>query len=186
MQGLLGASGASVAAESNQEDFGDPALSKAMDYVGERLYSEDVGEQIARSFDNSPTANPDAIAVIAYKLTQKADEASGGEVAEENLSVLGMLTLNEVLTVAEAAGMPIKPETAVTAMKRMIIMFASDNGIPAEQLQDAFAQVDDAQVSQAAAEAPDDLGDQIADEDSPVGDNIESGIGDEQGSEQRA
>lgn len=185
MQGLLEQSGASTESVAGREDFGDPALSKAIDFVGQRLYSEEVGEQIASTFDNSPTANPDAIAVIAYKLTQKADEVTGGEIAEENLSVLGMLTLNEVLTVAEAAGMPIKPETAVTAMKRMVIMFASDNGIPAEQLQEAFAQVDDAQVGQAAAEAPDDLGDQIPDEDSPVGDNIESGLGDEQ-QEQRA
>ena len=180
MQGLLEQSGAEVPQKGGGDDMGDPALTKAIEYIGQRLYSEEMGNEIAKAFDDSPVANAEGIAIIAYKLAQKADEETGGEIEEENLSVLGMLTLNEVLTVAEAAGMPINGETAAKAMKRMVMMFAANNGIPAEQLQEAFSQVDDGQLAQAAAEAPDDLGQQLPDDDSPVGENIESSIGETQ------
>jgi hypothetical protein len=171
--------------DGGPDGFGDPALTKSIEYVGERLYSEEVGTEIAAAFDASPTDNPDAIALIAYKLTQKADEASGGEIAEENLSLLGMLTLNEVLTVAEAAGMPIKPETGAKAMKRMVVMFAADNGIPIEQIQEAFSQVSESELSLAAEEAPDNFDEMIADGDSPVGEEIEQGLSDDSLPEQR-
>ena len=171
--------------DGGPDGFGDPALTKSIEYVGERLYSEEIGAEIAAAFDSSPTDNPDAIALIAYKLTQKADEASGGEIAEENLSLLGMLTLNEVLTVAEAAGMPIDPETGAKAMKRMVVMFAADNGIPIEQIQKAFSQVNESELSLAAEEAPDNFDEMIADGDSPVGEEITQGLGDDSLPEQR-
>lgn len=185
MQGLLQQPTAEPMQDGGAEVQSDPALAKSMQYVGERLYSEEIGAEIAAAFDSSPTDNPDAIALIAYKLTQKADEASDGQVAEEDLSILAMLTLNEVLTVAEAAGMPIDPETGAKAMKRMVVMFAADNGIPLEQIQESFSQVNESELALAAQEAPDNFDEMIADGDSPVGEEIEQGLGDDSLPEQR-
>ena len=47
------------------------------------------------------------IAGLAYTLAEAADTATDGLIKEENLSILGMLTLNEVFTIAQTAGMPL-------------------------------------------------------------------------------
>lgn len=149
---------------SDPQDLGDPALTKAIYYVGQRLYDQDMATEIAKVLENAPTAMPKMLAGLAYKLAQAADTATEGEIMEENLSILGMLTLNEVVSVAEAAGMPIQASDASAAMKHMVIMFAEDNGIPADEIAGALAQVRDQDMAQAAMEAPDDLGDQLPDE----------------------
>lgn len=185
MQGLLESAGGGQQTGSPQQDdamvmaddVGDPALSKALKFVGEQLYRKGMDEKIANAFDDAPAATPRNIAMLAYKLAQKADEATGAEIDEENLSILGMMTLNEVIEIAQSAGMAADETLPSKAMEQMVLIFAQDHGLPADELREAFSQADDASIAQAAAEAPDDLDEQMSDDDNPVGEGIEVGLG---------
>ena len=153
---------------SEGDDFNDPALQRAIAYMGDRLYGKDkVAEDIAQNLGQSETPLPKMIATIAYTLSQAADEATDGMIREENLSILGMLALNEVFTVAEQAGMPLETKDISSAMKQMVIMYGEDNGLSEEEIEvlaGGMMQVDDAQFAQAALELPDQFGDSIPEE----------------------
>ena len=185
MQGLLESAGGGQKTGSPQQDdamvmaddVGDPALAKALKFVGQQLYRKGMDEKIATAFDDSPVAAPKNIAMIAYRLAQKADEKTGAEIEEENLAILGMMTLNEVIEIAQAAGMQMDDTLPSKAMEQMVLIFAEDNGLPADQMREAFSQADDMSIAQAAQEAPDDLDEQMTDDDNPVGENIDAGIG---------
>jgi hypothetical protein len=181
MQGLLGQAGGAPQAPQGQQqsadDFGDPALVEAIDFMGERLYEDGLADEIAQTLEQSPTSMPKILAQIAYKLAQSADTETEGEIAEENLSILGMVALNEIMTLADAAGMPLEPADASAAMKEMVILFAQDNGIPADEISQALAGINNQEMAMAAQATPDDFDSQIPDEDSDVGDGIESEFG---------
>lgn len=149
------------------DDFQDPALQRAINYIGTRLYGEDkVSIEIAQKLDNAQVAMPKIIATIAYTLAQAADEATDGMILEENLSILGMLALNEIFTIAEQAGMPLESKDVSAAMKQMIVMYGQDNGLTQQEIEvlaQNMAQIDDAQFAAEAAEMPDDFGDTIPD-----------------------
>lgn len=153
---------------SEGDDFNDPALQRAIAYMGDRLYGKDkVAEDIAQNLGQSETPLPKMIATIAYTLSQAADEATDGMIREENLSILGMLALNEVFTVAEQAGMPLETKDVSSAMKQMVVMYGEDNGLSEEEIEvlaGGMMQVDDAQFAQAALELPDEFGDSIPEE----------------------
>jgi hypothetical protein len=159
---------ASAPENSEGDDFKDPALQRAIAYMGDRLYGKDkVAEDIAQNLGQSETPLPKMIATIAYTLSQAADEATNGMIREENLSILGMLALNEVFTVAEQAGMPLETKDVSSAMKQMVIMYGEDNGLSEEEVEvlaGGMMQVDDAQFAQAALELPDEFGDSIPEE----------------------
>ena len=111
------------------------------------------------------------MATIAYKLAESSDADTDGEIKEENLSVLGMMALNEVLEIAEASGVQIGPSDASEAFKHMVIMFAQDQGLPEDQVQTlaaAMAEVNDQQLADAANEVPEEAFDELPDEDVPV------------------
>jgi hypothetical protein len=150
-----------MVAGSDPDDMGDEALTKAIEFVGKRLYEANMSTEIAKAFDGSTTAQPKIIASIAYRLAQAADTNTGGEIREENLSVLGILTLNEVITVADAAGMPIDGATASKAMQEMILTYAEDNGLDTTELAQAMGQVDDNEMDMVAQELPDDFDTQL-------------------------
>jgi hypothetical protein len=110
---------------------------------------------------------PEIVASTAYALAQAADESSDGMVREENLSVLGILALNEVFTIAETAGMPLEVKDISAAMKRLVLMYGEDNGLSQEEIEvlsQGMMQVDDTQLAQAALELPDDFGNSIPEE----------------------
>jgi len=142
---------------ADDEIENDGALADAIEYIGSRLYDENLAGEVARALDGAPKAMPKILAGIAYKLAQAADTETNGEVMEENLSILGMLALNEIITIAEASGMAISGATASAAMKQMVIMYAEDNGIPSDELAGLMANVSDQDVAMLADEAPDDL-----------------------------
>jgi len=157
-----------MVASSDPEGLGDEALTKAIEFVGKRLYEDDMATQIAKTFDGAPTAVPQMIAMLAYKLAQSADTETGGEIREENLSVLGVMTLGEILTVAEATGMQVDGPTASKAMQEMILIYAEDNGVDPTELAAAMGQVDDNEVDMVADQLPDDFDtrlDSVPDED---------------------
>lgn len=177
MQGLLNQAGGAAQEPMPEEqlpadaeggdDFQDPALQRAIAYVGDRLYGPDkLSEEIAKQMGQSDTAMPKMIAGLAYSLAEAADTATDGLIKEENLSILGMLTLNEVFTIAQTAGMPLKDGDVSAAMKQMIIMYGQENGLTPEELNvlsEGMMQVDDTQFADEAAALPDDFGDSLPD-----------------------
>lgn len=176
MQGLLNQAGgeeqapvqeAMPAEETGGDEFQDPALQRAIAYVGDRLYGPDkVSEEIAKQLGQSDTPMPKMIAGLAYTLAEAADTATDGLIKEENLSILGMLTLNEVFTIAQTAGMPLADGDISAAMKQMIIMYGQENGLTPEELDvlsQGMTQIDDAQFAAEAAALPDEFGDSLPD-----------------------
>jgi len=154
--------------ETDGDDFQDPALQKSIAYMGNRLYGQEkIAEDIAKTLGQSDLPMPEIVASTAYALAQAADEASDGMIREENLSILGILALNEVFTIAETAGMPLETKDVSVAMKQIVLMYGEDNGLSKEEIEvlsQGMMQVDDAQLAQAAMELPDEFGDSIPDE----------------------
>ena len=151
--------------ETDEDDFQDPALQKSIAYIGDRLYGQEgLAEEIAKTLGQSTMPMPEIVASTAYALAQAADESSDGMVREENLSVLGILALNEVFTIAETAGMPLEVKDISAAMKRLVLMYGEDNGLSQEEIEvlsQGMMQVDDTQLAQAAMELPDEFGESI-------------------------
>ena len=154
--------------ETDEDDFQDPALQKSIAYIGDRLYGQEkLAEEIAKTLGQSTMPMPEIVASTAYALAQAADESSDGMVREENLSVLGILALNEVFTIAETAGMPLEVKDISAAMKQLVLMYGKDNGLSQEEIEvlsQGMMQVDDTQLAQAALELPDDFGNSIPEE----------------------
>jgi hypothetical protein len=151
----------------------DPALEQAINYMGKKLYSEDLAEEIAGMFSQSEVAQPKLLAMAAMKIAESSDVETDGDIKEENLSILGMMALNEVVTIAEAAGVQIAGSDVSAAFKEMVIMFAQDQGLSPEEiggLKEAMARVDDAELAAEAEALPDDYDEMLPDEDVPVGD----------------
>tara|TARA_R110001599_G_scaffold165052_1_gene354477 strand:+ start:3333 stop:3917 length:585 start_codon:yes stop_codon:yes gene_type:complete len=151
--------------ETDGDDFKDPALQKSIAYIGDRLYGQEkLAGEIAKTLGQSDLPMPEIVASTAYALAQAADEASDGMVREENLSVLGILALNEVFTIAETAGMPLEIQDVSAAMKQLVLMYGKDNGLSQEEIEvlsQGMMQVDDAEFAQAAMELPDEFGESI-------------------------
>ena len=151
--------------ETDGDDFQDPALQKSIAYIGDRLYGQEkLAGEIAKTLGQSDLPMPEIVSSTAYALAQAADEASDGMVREENLSVLGILALNEVFTIAETAGMPLEIQDVSAAMKQLVLMYGKDNGLSQEEIEvlsQGMMQVDDAEFAQAAMELPDEFGESI-------------------------
>jgi hypothetical protein len=151
--------------ETDGDDFQDPALQKSIAYIGDRLYGQEkLAGEIAKTLGQSSLPMPEIVSSTAYALAQAADEASDGMVREENLSVLGILALNEVFTIAETAGMPLEIQDVSAAMKQLVLMYGKDNGLSQEEIEvlsQGMMQVDDAEFAQAAMELPDEFGESI-------------------------
>ena len=160
-------------AEANAEtaSLDDPALESAINFLGSKLYTEDLSLQIAEQLDKSSVSMPKILATIAYKLAERSDTETDGDIKEENLSILGMMALNEVFTIAEETGMNTTSADISAAFKHMIVLFAQDQGLPQEQVQslaNAMAQVNDEQFAQEAENMPDNLDEMLPDDDIPV------------------
>lgn len=137
-------------AEEAGPDENDPNFVTAMKYAMEVLYKKDAAADIAKQL-NSGSNKVEALANIAYEVTSVVDERTDGAVPRELIGLLAMAILNEVLDIAEAARIDIKPEDAANAFKQMLLRYLGENGVDTTQLQQSMDQVDPAVFSQAAA-----------------------------------
>ena len=83
-----------------------------------------------------------------------------------------MMALNEVATIAEAAGVTVTGADISAAFKEMVIMFAEEQGLAPEEvknLRDAMSQVSDQELAAEAEALPDNYDESLPDEDVPVG-----------------
>ena len=122
MAGLLKAK---MPQEAQSAQAEDPALERAIEFMGTRLYDsdEELAIDIANQVGSSQVSMPLIMAKVAYALAQSADAETDGQILEENLSVLGMIALNEVFEIADRTGVPIKDGDVSSAFKHMVVLF---------------------------------------------------------------
>lgn len=134
-----------------------PVLEKALEWMQQKLYGDKLADKVVAVVKDSRDPVP-LLVDMAYKMTAAADEATGGEVAEEDLVSLGALALGEVLEVAVAVGAEINPADMAAGLKQMVMRYLQENGVPPEQiqgLQQAMNQVSAEQFNKIAQEVPD-------------------------------
>jgi len=132
-----------MGAEQEAPIENDQALSAAVDIVGQELYAGETAVKIGEAFKKAGTVTPKMVAAMAYKLAQKADTETGGEILEENLAYLGVVTLSEILEIAGASDIDVNPEFVSKAMKQLVLVFVSDQGMDASALEQQFNNIDD-------------------------------------------
>ena len=128
--------------EPEVEPEDDAALIEALRYVESRLYEDQLGESVAKALASGPD-NPRLLAETIYKIVQKADTETGGDIAEENLPYLAMPVMEEVLTIAEEVGVNVTEQLISKVWKNMIQIFLDDHGVDSAGVVDALKAVDD-------------------------------------------
>lgn len=125
-------------AESNEDN---PDFVRAMKYAMTVLYEKNAAKDIAEQLHSGKDV-VDSLANIAYEITSTVDERTDGKVPRELIGLLAMAILKEVLDIAEAARIPVKPLDAANAFKTMLLRYLGENGVDTSQLQQAMDQVD--------------------------------------------
>ncbi len=138
-------------AEGPEPDESDPAFQAAMTYAMEVLYAKGAAKDIAAQLKNAPSPVAGA-SDIAYEVTSVVDERTDGEVPDELIVLLGMRILEEVVEIADAAGLQMSPVEIADAFKQMLLRYLGEQGMDTTQLQQAMDQVDPALFEKAAQE----------------------------------
>lgn len=125
-------------AESNEDN---PDFVRAMKYAMTVLYEQNAAKDIANQLHAGKDV-VDSLANIAYEITSTVDERTDGKVPRELIGLLAMAILKEVLDIAEASRIPVKPLDAANAFKTMLLRYLGENGVDTSQLQQAMDQVD--------------------------------------------
>lgn len=136
-------------AEGPEPDESDPAFQTAMAYAMEALYEKGAAKDIAAQLKSAPSTVAGA-SDIAYEVTSVVDERTDGEVPDELLMLLGMKILEEVVEIADAAGLEMSPVDIADAFKQMLLRYLGEQGMDTTQLQQAMDQVDPSLFEKAA------------------------------------
>ena len=123
------ASGAApgAAPDDGQDDENNPAFKAAIDFAMKALYEKKAAFDVAKALKMS--RDPvEALANAAYEMTSIADEKTQGQVPDELLVLLASRILEEVATIAEAAGLDMKASVVAQALKQMILRYLGEQG----------------------------------------------------------
>lgn len=135
-----------------QDDENHPAFVAAMEFAMKALYEKkaaiDVAEALKLSQDPA-----EALANAAYEMTSIADEKTQGQVPGDLLVLLASRILEEVATIAEAAGVELKGGVIAQALKQMILRYMGEQGLDTSQLQTAMDAVDPAEFDRMGEQA---------------------------------
>lgn len=142
----------------------DAALQQALDHIAKVLYQDDAATKIAEVLRDMGNA-PQILAQIAYKTAQGADTATQGNVAEEDLAMLGAVALNEVLEIASEVGIDVTEALQSKVFKKMALIYAEDQGIDTAPIKKAFEKINDDEFGEFAKEAQNQELDEAAMED---------------------
>ena len=117
-----------------------PAYEQAMSVVREGLYGAEAARDVAKAMRaaNDPA---EGLATTAYEMVAMADEATQGQVPDEELVSMASEILGEVADIAQAAGIEIKGAVIAKAMQMMLVRYVTEQGMDPTQLQQAMAQV---------------------------------------------
>lgn len=141
-------------AEEGEEEGADPDTNQpfqmALQYAMEALYGNEAAKDVAQALKAAPDP-VEGLANTAYEMTSVVDERTDGQVPDELIIPLAMQILEEVVEIAEAAGVQIQPSDVAQAFKQMLLRFLAEQGMDTTQLQQAMDQVDPEAFNQAAA-----------------------------------
>jgi hypothetical protein len=144
----------SMQGEMENEELADTESSEpfqlAMQYAMEALYSNKAATDVAQALKAAPDP-VEGLANTAYEMTSVVDERTDGQVPDELIIPLAMQILEEVVEIAEAAGVEFQPSDVAGAFKQMLLRFLGEQGVDTTQLQQAMDQVDPEAFNQAAA-----------------------------------
>ena len=141
-----------MAAEEPAEN--DPAYVAARQWILDKLYSGDMAADDTVSVAQSGPNPMPLLVDMAYTLAGKADEATDGQILEENLVSLGAIALGEVLQVAkEVGGAEIEPAAMANGLNQMVIRFLQESGVDTSQIEAAMSQVDPQMINQLVQQA---------------------------------
>lgn len=125
----------------------DQAYQEGTKFVNDELYGGQTGDDIARAIEGNK--NPeDILAFLTLQLVVKADEVTGGNMAEENYIPFAADVLEEVAEVAEAAGVEVDEVMIGNIFKKMIINWLKDNGVDTTQIEQSMSQISDEDYKQ--------------------------------------
>jgi hypothetical protein len=137
--------------EGPEPDEDDPAFQQAMQFAMEALYDKGAAKDIAKQLKSAPSPVEGA-SDIAYEVTSVVDERTGGEVPDELIVLMGMRILEEVVEIADAAGMQMSPVDIADAFKQMLLRYLGEQGMDTTQLQQSMDQIDPSLFEKAAQE----------------------------------
>lgn len=138
------------AEEAETDPDNDPALKEAINYIAETLWAKDAAAKIAEVAAKTK-GSAKILASIAYKAAEKADEATGGEIAEDNLALLGMYAISEVAEIAQTADKSIPDEVVSQMVQHASLMLAENFGADVTQLKAEMDKVDDKEIAKLAS-----------------------------------
>lgn len=126
--------------EKPEADENDPTFQAAIEYMMQVLYDKKAAVDVAKSLKT--TKDPvEALANTAYEITSVIDEKTEGKVPDELFALLASRVLEEVATIAEAAGIDVSGANLAQAMKTMILRYMGEQGADTTQLQAAMDKV---------------------------------------------
>ena len=135
--------------EGPDPDEDNPAFQSAIAYAMEVLYDKGAAKDIAKQL-KAAQSPVDGASDIAYEVVSVVDERTDGEVPDELIILLGMKILEEVVEIADAAGLEMSPVDVADAFKKMLLRYLGEQGMDTTQLEQAMNSVDPA-VFEAAA-----------------------------------
>jgi hypothetical protein len=142
--------------EEAQEQEGapedDPGFTQAMAFAMEALYKRKAAKDIAKTLRDSESP-VDALADTAYNIVSIVDERTEGAVSDDLLALFASRILEEVVEIAQAAGVEVKPSDTALALKQMILRFLGEQGVDTTQLEQAMDQVNPEEFNRMAMEA---------------------------------
>lgn len=133
------------AQEGEQPTQGGDALQRAMAVVHKSLYGAEAARDVAKAM-KAASDPAEGLAMTAYEMVSIADEATNGEIPDEELIGFASEVLGEVADIANAAGVPVGGAQIAKAVQLMLIRFVTEQGIDPSQLQQAMAAVPPEQV----------------------------------------
>lgn len=133
-------------AEPNEED---PNFQAALELAMKTLYQDGAAKDVATQL-KAAGGVVEGMANVAYEITSVVDERTQGAIPDELLIPFGMKVLEEVVEIADAAGLDPKPEDVANAFQQMILRYLNENGVDTSQLQQAMSQVDPSVFREAA------------------------------------
>ena len=135
-------------AEGPDPDENNPAFQAAIAYAMEVLYDKGAAKDIAKQLKAAPSP-VDGASDIAYEVVSVVDERTDGAVPDELIILLGMKILEEVVEIADAAGLEMAPVDVADAFKKMLLRYLGEQGMDTTQLEQAMNSVDPAVFDQA-------------------------------------
>lgn len=135
--------------EESGADESDPNFQQALNFAMEALYSKGAAKDVAKSLKAAPSPI-EGVANVAYDVTSIVDERTDGAVPDELLMLLGMRVLEEVVDIADAAGLQMSPVDIAGAFKQMTLRYLGEQGMDTSQLEQAMNNIDPSLFEKAA------------------------------------